>query len=278
MKTKAIFIFSLLIFSVSAAKSQGLYAGLGVGYGMPACGVVIGLNSTSNNPAGTFSDENVKGSFGKGLNFGGYFGYMVSENVGFELGVNYLMGSKYTFTNNDVNGNSTTDRSDDVKANSLRLNPALRIAVGDGKVRPYLRAGLSIGVMNKMTDDYSRTHTDPGGTDITLSTTEYTGGTSIGFTSALGIAFSLSDKMSLFGELTNYYSTWGATTGKITKFTFNGSDQLSTMTTDQKEFEYVDKVDQSMNTSDSQPTKELKTFAPMSSFGISVGLHFSFGG
>jgi hypothetical protein len=37
-------------------------------------------------------------------------------------------------------------------------------------------------------------------------------------------------------------------------------------------------VDQTMNTTSAQPTKELKTFFPMSSFGINVGVHIAFGG
>jgi hypothetical protein len=278
MKTKNILLSSLLILSLTAAKSQGLYAGFGVGYGMPVCGSVLGYISTDNNPGNTFSTENVKGSYGKGINFGGYIGFMPNENIGFELGVNYLMGSKYKFTSNDINGNSSDISSDEAKVNSLRLNPAVRIGFGTGKFRPYMRAGITIGVMTKMTDEYSRTHSDPGETDITIETFEYTGGTYAGFTGALGMTFGLSDKMSLFGELTNYYISWGATKGAITKSTYNGSDQLGMMTTDQKQFEFVTKIDQTMNTSSSQPSKQLINYSPLSSFGINVGLHFAFGG
>ncbi|HET6992808.1 MAG TPA: hypothetical protein VFJ43_15850, partial [Bacteroidia bacterium] len=94
MKTKIILISSALILSVTVAKAQA-YAGFGIGYGMPIAGTVLGYNSTENTPNNTFSTENVKGSFGKGLNFGGYFGYMTGEHMGLELGVNYLTGSIY---------------------------------------------------------------------------------------------------------------------------------------------------------------------------------------
>ena len=276
MKTKSIFISALLIFSVTILKAQ-LYLGLGAGYCMPTYRSVIGYNVEQNNPGNTFSDENVIGSYGKGIDFGGYLGYKINDNVGIELGVNYLMGGKYTFTQNFVNGNGTDNRSTDMRVKSLRLNPSIRIGYGDGKFRPYSHAGLTIGVMNKMTSDYSRTFSNPGTTDITLETSEYTGGTYIGFTAGLGVMMSLSDKLSLFGEFTAYYISWAARTGEITSSTFNGADELGSMTTNEKHFEYVDKVDQSMNTNSSQPTQELRTFSPMGSLGITIGLHFAFG-
>ena len=37
-------------------------------------------------------EENVYGSLGKGLNFGGAIGYMFNKNIGAELGINYLIG------------------------------------------------------------------------------------------------------------------------------------------------------------------------------------------
>jgi hypothetical protein len=156
--------------------------------------------------------------------------------------------------------------------------PSLRIEFGDAKIRFYARGGATFGVMSKITDNSTETFTNPGSTDIRLQTFEYTKGLSIGFTSALGMKIPLTEKIFFTLEVSNYYVNWAPKKGELTKSTLNGADELGGMTTDQKEFDYVNKVDQSMNTSSSQPTQQLKVYFPMNSFGLVVGLHFAFGG
>jgi hypothetical protein len=279
MKTKNIFLAGVVVLSFTNVNAQSPYVGIGFGYGLPIAGSVIGINSESNNPANTFSDENVYGSYGKGFNFGGYFGYSINDDLGAELGVNYLMGSKYMFKDNRVISSNTTDNSsDEIFSRSLRLTPSIRVEFGEGKISPYVRGGLAFGIMNKITDNFSETFTDPGTIDISEASSEYTGGVSVGFCGGLGMNITLKEKLFLFAELSNYYSSWAPNKRDFTKYTFNGSDRLGGMTTDEKHFEYVDKVDQTMNTSSGESRKELKFYFPMSSFGLNIGLHYAFGG
>jgi hypothetical protein len=277
MKSK-LFFLSVICLSALGMKAQP-YAGITVGYGLPGSWSVLGHNIESNKPANTFSNENVKGSYGTGLNFGGYFGDMLADDIGLELGVNYLMGWKYKFTDHNVMSPGVIDNTEqEIYARSLRLCPSLRIEFGDWNARPYMRAGIAIGIMNKLIDNSTETFTNPGTTDVALETFERRGGVSIGFTGALGIGIPVNDNMFFFAEVCDYNMNWAPAKGEITVATLNGADELGGMTTDEKEFEYVDMVDQTMNTASSQPTKQLKTYFPMSSFGINVGLHFAFGG
>jgi hypothetical protein len=276
---KRTLLLSALCFILSGAVKSQAFAGLNFGYGIPATGQIVGINSEDNNPGNTFSNENVRGSFGSGLNAGVYFGYWFSDVVGAQLGVNYLFGKKYTFTDNSVNSSNVTDNiTDKVAARSLRLTPALRIGFGHGDVHPYMLGGFSIGLANKITDDLNESTTTPGGTDITVMKTEYTGGISVGPFAAIGLNFHLTEKLLFNVELTNYFANWAPTKGEITTATFNGTDQLGNMTTNQKQYEYVNKVDQTMNTSTSQPTQRLKNYYPMNSVGLTIGLHFEFNG
>ena len=145
MKAKLLFLFSLFIFSL--ANAQGPYAGIHIAYGAPGSMTILGQNSERNNPANTFSNENVKGSYGTGFNFSGYGGYMFDENFGLELGVNYLLGSKYKFTDNNVLSANVTDNfEDEVYARSLLLLPSLRIEFGAAKIRFYARGGATFGI------------------------------------------------------------------------------------------------------------------------------------
>jgi hypothetical protein len=275
---KALLLSAVSVILFVYAKAQA-FAGLNFGYGIPATGQVVGINSEDNNPSNTFSFENVRGSFGSGLNAGVYFGYWFSDVVGAQLGVNYLFGKKYTFTDNSVNNTNVTDNStDEVAARSLRLTPALRVGFGHGDVHPYMLGGFSIGLANKITDDLNETTINPGGTDILIESTEYTGGISVGPFAAVGLNFHLSEKLLFTVELNSYFANWAPTKGEIVTATFNGADALGNMTTDQKQFEYVNKIDQTMNTSASQPTQRLKNYYPMNSVGLTIGLHYEFSG
>jgi hypothetical protein len=269
--------FFLLLLLPFVLPAQGPYAGAGFGYGFPVAGSVIGVDRERDTPADTYSYESVKGSFATGMNFGGYFGYMVNAHMGFEAGANYLLGKQYTFTYHQLYSPDIDERAtDDVSARSLRLTVATRIVFGEGKFRPYLRGGLAFGVLNKITDESKNTALYFGTTTVTEETYEMTGGVSAGFAGALGMNYSLSDKLFLSAEITNYYASWGPRYGKLTRSVQNGTDQLPGMTVSEKEFEFVDKTDQTMNTSDSSPTKSLRTFFPMSSFGLTIGIHYSF--
>ena len=134
---KQFLLTSILIIFLSQLKAQGLFASFGAGYGVAVSGSILGYNEEANSVANTFFTENVKGSYGKGMNLNMSFGYMINKNIGFELAGNYLMGSKYTFTNVDINTNSSTTKIDEVHATSFRLIPGIRLCYGENKLRYY---------------------------------------------------------------------------------------------------------------------------------------------
>ena len=72
--------------------------------------------------------------------------------------------------------------------------------------------------------------------------------------------------------------SYAPTKGETTLATYNGIDELSTMTTNEKETEFVDSYtyNSASPTSDSQPDTDLKIRLPFGSFGINVGLKISF--
>lgn len=278
MNTKQILLTIILIISLNQLKAQGLFASFGAGYGIAVSNSILGFNQDNNDVANTFYTENVKGSYGKGVNMNLSFGYMLNKNIGLELAGNYLMGSTYTFTNVDVNAFNSTTQTDEVNAKSFRLIPGIRLVYGEGKMKYYSRIALAIGIMNKLCDNFNRTNTNPSGTDITVSSFEYSGGTYFGFSGAFGLTYNFTDHIALYGELGRNFISWAPTNGAYTSFTINGADQLGNMETQDKNFEYVDKIDQSMNQNSFESRKQLKTYSPMNSLGLTFGLHFSFGG
>ncbi|MCX6312230.1 MAG: outer membrane beta-barrel protein [Bacteroidetes bacterium] len=279
MKTKIIFsaIAALLFFN---ANAQSSYAGANFTYGFPIAGTALGTISTSNFSSNTGSYENVKGSFGTGFNVGSYFGYSMNSNLGFEIGVNYLWGKKYNFEDNRDYGSGSYDNvKDEVYASSFRISPAFRIGFEQGKFHPYMRAGMTFGLFNKIVDNTTETSKGPLtlGADICESRFEFSKGNSIGFTGAIGVNYSISGNMYLFAEITNYLMSWAPQKGELLKNNLNGNDQLPTINVSDKQFEFVDHYDRTATIDTNAPTPSLKHYFPMSSLGVTIGMHFDFG-
>src|SRR5829696_7523138 len=97
MKTKIIVLFCIIIIHSTNVIAQFSYAGINIGYGAGWPAYALGTSTTITPSGTTYTLE--KGSYGQGLNFGITGGYMFNKNVGVELGVSYLVGSKKEFTN-----------------------------------------------------------------------------------------------------------------------------------------------------------------------------------
>jgi len=72
--------------------------------------------------------------------------------------------------------------------------------------------------------------------------------------------------------------SYAPTKGEYTKYSIDGADQLPSMTTSQKEEEYVDSIDRTSSDtpSDSTPSQYLKTPYSFGSLGLKFGLRFQF--
>ena len=256
---------------------QGAYVSVNAGYG-------IGMGTQSLESSHTYTStstseiENFKksdASFGKGLNFGCTFGYMINKNIGAEIGFSYLLGDKIkikddSYTYGYTNSHSSTDFTESSKM--FRINPSLIIASGLDKLNLYAKFGLVIGIGS--VTDKSNNNSDGS---IVEQTVFYNGGMAIGLSSGIGFMFKLSDKMSFYTELNMVNLSYAPTKGKITVYTYNGVDKLPTLTTKQKETDFVDSYTTDSNNPipDSQPDKALKSKAPFGSFGINIGLKLS---
>ena len=99
MKTKRLTILLTLCVASNFITAQGLYFGLGGGYGFAAAKQTLGQDTKVTNTGGTFSAEYMSHpiSLGKGINAGLFAGYMFNPNIGLELGVSYLAGSENVF-------------------------------------------------------------------------------------------------------------------------------------------------------------------------------------
>ena len=270
----------------SQAYSQ-LYVSAGGGYGFSMApnssfsATEYTRNTSSSATVDTYKISNGTGSFGRGLQFGATVGYMFSENIGAELNVGYLLGSKITSTDNELKNNGDTYSSTaTASANMLRLTPALRFSVGKDKLKPYMRVGLVIGVGSKISTTFSSNdfHASNGKTDINESEMAVTGGVSMGFAAGVGVKYMFSEKVGIFAELGMISQAWAPSKSVLTKSTTNGVDNLPFLTTSQKETDYSSSYTTTSNIfSPGLPSTALKQYTPFSSVGVNVGVHLSFG-
>ncbi|MFI5203843.1 MAG: hypothetical protein ACHQF2_05050 [Flavobacteriales bacterium] len=264
MKKILIICLGVILLAPASLHAQKLYGGIGLGYGLRLAPNFVGADQTSS------SLTSVSKSFGAGFSAGIMAGYFLNEgNLALQLDVNYLMGSKIEITQITpfVDDNYT------YKSRMIRVAPSFKFTFGE-KIKPYARFGVVFGFGAKLIEDY-KWKDFFAGVDVN-EITEYTSGLSVGFTSATGINFNLSDKISFFAEIAAIAQNWAPKNSIITKYVYGGVDVLSTMTTNQKETEYVDSYDPNTVIGSGSPDKELKFYMPFSSWGINLGVNIWF--
>lgn len=263
-----LFIITMFLFIANNSNAQGAYVNLNLGYATcMSSGTMDGFyNYTGGQNSST--REQIYFSLGKGVNFGGTFGYMFNEHVGAELGLSYLMGGK-TKAKDEYSG-GITDYA--LSSNMFRFIPTIVIAAGTDGVNPYAKFGFVIGT-GSVTMDYE--DNDDG--DMEVLKMKLNGGAAFGINGAIGAIFELSESISLYGELNAINMSYAPKKGEIKEATYNGIDILPDMTTSEKEFEFVDELTYNYSSPpppDSQPNQELKYKLPFGSFGINFGVVF----
>ncbi len=255
-----------LFMSQFALHAQGLYFGLGGGYGMPS-----GLADNSYHTNSTYTSSSI--SLGSGADLGVYVGYMMNKNIGLELGISDKFVSGATTTSSDT-GSFGSSNKQTFEGGMLRFTPAIRLQTGDGNIKVYSVTGLVIGMPMSVTNENVSTPNSSFGS-TTDDVITYSGGISIGFHGALGVLYMINDKIGIFGELSAYLQNWSPGEGLYTKYTVNGVDELGQMTTNEKQTNYVSSYTQTGSPSAGSPNQSTFIYLPYSSFGLNVGIHFS---
>ncbi len=257
------------LFTSSICLAQGFYLNSNSSYNFSLASIPVSANYS---PSKT---ESVHGSFGKGFDLGIGGGYGFSKNIAAEINFTYLMGGKIDFQ--DSYDPNTPPNKETLKGRMYRLIPTIKISTGE-KIKPYAKVGLILGLGTKLIDESLRyNYMWSETTNRIEETTEFNGGLSLGFKGNLGADFSLNDKLGLFAELNFVSQAWAPKNATVTKYLVNGEDKLSSMDLRDKETEFVESYDPNATIEPYQTNKSLKLFLPFSSWGINIGLKFTFG-
>jgi hypothetical protein len=260
-------------------QAQGFYAGLNAGYGFPAAtsasfGEDMLTTITSSGYTVQHTTRNL--SFGTGMSYGLYLGYLFSPHLGAELNVDYLSGHQYILhtETDDGTSSSTTKMDDSWKGSLTRLTPCLRFQVGEKKAKLYLKTGMIIGLSPSVVHEASGTFTAPATSTSSDDVWEYSGGISLGLRTTLGFMYKVSETVNFFSEMTFNYQNWAPQRMLHTKSISNGTDILSRQNPSQAETDFNSTYTDGGFQNPNAYTQADKIYLPFSSWGFTIGVHF----
>lgn len=280
-----------------AQFSPKLYVQLKGGYGFPIASENLplfwydGSQTFYPNPVGATTSTvflqsgswtALEGSYGQGASMGLDIGFAFNEYISAELGISYLFGTPMKVTSYYEWDSQTYDRASTMMtARMLRLTPSAVLTIGKKRFRPYMKAGLAIGVLGHIEYETDRlivreSYPVPYGYRSTIRHVwEFSGGVALGFSGAAGVRFNLNERFTFFAELPIIIQSYAPTEGRLTEYIQDGFDRLPTTSASIKEIRFVDELSGEAPIAE-VPSEKLTIWHPFSSVGLSVGVQFCF--
>lgn len=267
----------LAVMTLGTASAQ-FNLGISVGYGIGSPGHVLGTNTTVESN-GSYSEKNIYGTLGNGIQANLTPGYMFGEHFGIELGLNGFFGSKTTLTEASL---PTGDAKHTQQSSQFRISPAFIVKSGGEKISVYARSGLILPLIGSVKSEINDA-TNPA--LVTMMELKTTGKVSLGYTGAVGLNVHFGKKLGFFAEVGANSLRVKSKETELTKYTVNGADVLSSVPTYSKQTKYVDELTNTSNNSSVNPTgtstssakEDLRQVANFSNFFIQVGFKITFG-
>ncbi|MFA5298584.1 MAG: outer membrane beta-barrel protein [Lutibacter sp.] len=292
MKKQILLLITLVI---SASASAQFYVSASGGYSIGSAGILTGTSLNDD----WSKASNHYGSYGEGLNTQIKAGYFFNDMFGVELGLGYLHGEDQdisSYKTNDAKAISEYTEGT-AHARAYGLTAAL---VYNFNQHIYGRIGAVTKVGGKTEAEFTRTNPTPFGSPVmTVGKTDYHGRIPLGFTAAIGYKYKLTENLNLFAELeylginvTRDYSEFTALTITTPPVPANalyaGSPAMPSSTWNLGDAPLVHPVfgtlyapteityEDDLSTSNTDPSKALSSVAPYSSFGLNIGITYTF--
>lgn len=275
MKLKIILILIINFTISSYVIAQKFYLKINSGFGQSFSSQ--SFSSQRIDPKYRYIFENVPISLGKGLYFGGAFGYTLKNKLGFELNFSYLTyPKKFTYSDDcyyscSIDNNSVLYEciyNNTLSGKMLQFIPSLVLSTKIKNIVPYLKLGLILGIGIINDKEYLKENDT-----IREYHWQYSGKMAFGFNTIFGTSFDLNKPYSFFIEIFTNNLSYSPSKGNLEKYKKNGNNEdFSGFTNDFKNFKFVD----SYNISTSSGIQRLKTNYPFSAVGINIGILYKF--
>ncbi|MFP5080472.1 outer membrane beta-barrel protein [Pedobacter sp. JCM 36344] len=321
-KSIPIIILLSIMAACSFAQEKGFYIKPTGGYfikvtpvefpainGAPARDKTTTITGTGAGATSTVSETALTGSFGQGFRAGLVGGYQFNSVLGLELGVNYFNSAEQDMMKQNVfnNGVNVLNLHTIGKVRALDLAPALVFRIpSTGKFQPYTKVGVIIPVagylqintsVNDQTGQVAASQgiaSAPGTrTNLALNREEKINpNATIGFQSALGFDYKISNRVSVFSELEYRNVSVGGKDKELEKYdgtatvVLNATNApagsraltLNDQPKGDREVNYHKTINSGMNVKGSanydptKPSDELRSYINIGGLGLNVGL------
>lgn len=263
----------LIVFTSFTTYSQvGPFASFHIGYAFPSSKDVIG-SKTVTTTNGDLTQTNIYGTFGTGFNATLKAGFKQTQNFGVEFGTNYLYGLKKTLQDDAGPNSSTLVQS---QTSQLRVMPGVVLETSNAALTIYTRLGAVVPLMGKTFTTSENSVTTGQSTNVTIIKSETTGALSMGYYGAGGVSLKIKDKLKVFAEVELVTLKVKQKSSVITEYTVNGTDQLGSLNTIDKETEYKDSYNSADNTDPDRPKTVRTSKVNFNGASINIGVRFNF--
>lgn len=284
----------IALFAINLTSAQ-FYIAPSIGYGIGSAGILTG---TSLNESQTKA-SNHYGSYGEGMTVQLRGGYFFNDTFGIELGVGYLQGADQNISSYEATDNGIDYTEGFAHGEAYGINIALAYNFNEhfyGKIGMISKLG---GKTEATFTSSTQTPLSPAGIApiITEGVNDYHGRLPLGFTGAFGYKHSLGGNWHAFAELeylginvkrdNSEFAKLSITTPEIPAGVV-GPSAIPSMTWNlgdaplahpvfgtiaaPSEITYVDELPEP----NTDPSKALSSVVPYSSFGLNIGVRYTF--
>ena len=268
METKILFSAILVSFLFTNSFAQKGIVKIQIGYGIPLTNSLAGQSTQASSTSTTYTG--VYGTYGSGLRLEAGYIRPLSSHLSLEMDVTYLIGKSINLTY------TTPNASQSQASSSLfyEISPLLRVNLGGNKIKPYAAIGPVFGIGTVTSNNLSN---NPGAINASEIQRKYSGSLAIGAKSVVGAELT-QGRFIFYAQIAVIAMSYAPAKSEYTKYTLNGTDQLSMLTISQKQSVYKNSVTTTNNSSPdpNQPTEQLKFYLPFSNISMNVGVMFKF--
>lgn len=221
---KRLFVLPVLLLIFSGVSNAQFYFNAGAGYSIPAfkqevysygesiSGFPVLIQNQSNSDI-----ESLRTSFNQGIHLRAGVGYSFSSMFGLELNADIQKPKEITAER--VFANQVLNYKVKGGLNSLTLSPVLNFKTGSEKLSIFLKPGITLGIAKIDEEHLFVQNNFPIESGLTMD-----GGVVTGLNLATGVAYSINDMFSVYGEVMGTSLQYRPKNSRVEHYTINGDN------------------------------------------------------
>jgi len=272
LRAGVIILFTMLYTNIGMA--QHIYIGGNMGMGFQAFPTKVETFFNVNNDNNTVRLQQPAFSLGAGFLMNASIGYFFNDYIGIDMGFQYQIGSKVSFSQEYVILTQTELKEMNIYAKRFSFLPSLIMKVGDGKIQPFFKVGPMFGSVSQLLEE--KTTVD---TNVAIKNWKYEGPMAIGLSMEFGAQYNISDNMSIFLSSSFSNMVYTPTQAEAVFATKNGMRVDESLQPFERTILFVEWSDDPYNAGPQDPMKPTRLQSQSFSYSnitLELGMQFLF--